>query len=154
MRDVLAAEHPDAVVSISSDVLREYREYERSMTTLVDAAVKPRVARYVAGIAERLAGLRAADDPRGAGARSPIMKSNGGVLSAAEIVHQPITTVLSGPAAGRARRRAGRPHRRASTRCSRCDGGGTSTDVSVVLGRRADDHHRGHRSAPTRAGSR
>ncbi len=39
-----AREHPDAVVSISSEVLREYREYERSMTTLVDAAVKPKVA--------------------------------------------------------------------------------------------------------------
>ena len=41
MRDVLAREHPKAIVSISSQVLREYREYERSMTTLVDAAVKP-----------------------------------------------------------------------------------------------------------------
>jgi len=48
MRDILGQEHPDAVVSISSDVLREYREYERAMTTLVDAAVKVRVARYVA----------------------------------------------------------------------------------------------------------
>ena len=44
------AEHPDAVVSISSEVLREYREYERSVTTLVDAAVKPQVAAYVANI--------------------------------------------------------------------------------------------------------
>ncbi|NUS53870.1 MAG: hydantoinase/oxoprolinase family protein, partial [Streptomycetaceae bacterium] len=41
MRDVLAREHPDAVVSLSCEVLREYREYERSVTTLVDAAVKP-----------------------------------------------------------------------------------------------------------------
>ena len=38
-----AEEHPDAVVSLSSEVLREYREYERAMTTLVDAAVKPRL---------------------------------------------------------------------------------------------------------------
>ena len=44
MREVLRREHPDAVVSISSEVLREYREYERSMTTLVDAAVKPNVS--------------------------------------------------------------------------------------------------------------
>ncbi len=35
MRAVLAEEHPDAVVSLSSEVLREYREYERAMTTLV-----------------------------------------------------------------------------------------------------------------------
>ena len=47
MRDVLAEEHPDCAVSLSSDVLREYREYERSVTTLVDAFVKPRVAAYV-----------------------------------------------------------------------------------------------------------
>ena len=54
MRDILRREHPDAVVSISSEVLREYREYERSMTTLVDAAVKPSVSRYVANIRTRL----------------------------------------------------------------------------------------------------
>ncbi|MGN6574044.1 MAG: hydantoinase/oxoprolinase N-terminal domain-containing protein, partial [Nocardioides sp.] len=41
MRAVLAEVHPEATVSISSEVLREYREYERAMTTLVDAAVKP-----------------------------------------------------------------------------------------------------------------
>src|SRR6266545_6035223 len=54
MREVLRREHPDCVVSLSSEVLREYREYERSVTTLVDAAVKPRMAAYVAGIRERL----------------------------------------------------------------------------------------------------
>ena len=61
-----------------------------------------------------------------------VMKSNGGVLSADEVVHQPITTVLSGPAAGALgaaliARRAG------FDRVLTCDGGGTSTDVSVVL---------------------
>ena len=55
MRAVLAEEHPDAVVSLSSQVLREYREYERAMTTLVDAAVKPRLAAYVTNIKGRLA---------------------------------------------------------------------------------------------------
>ena len=95
MREVLAEEHPDAVVSVSSEVLREYREYERAMTTLVDAAVKPRLSAYVNNIAQRLNSY--------AGERPVpfyVMKSNGGVLSAAEVVHQPITTVLSGPAAG------------------------------------------------------
>ena len=55
MRAVLAEEHPDAVVSLSSEVLREYREYERAMTTLVDAAVKPRLSAYVTNIKARLA---------------------------------------------------------------------------------------------------
>ena len=59
MREVLRREHPDAVVSISSEVLREYREYERSVTTLVDAAVKPKMARYVANITSPAARGRA-----------------------------------------------------------------------------------------------
>ena len=126
MRDVLRREHPDAVVSISSEVLREYREYERSMTTLVDAAVKPTMARYVANISSRLRDL-APDVP------FYVMKSNGGVLSADEVVNQPITTVLSGPAAGALgaaliAREAG------FDKVLTCDGGGTSTDVTVVLG--------------------
>src|SRR6266511_1633461 len=125
MREILAEEHPDAVVSLSSEVLREYREYERAMTTLVDAAVKPRVARYVAGIQRRLAAIAP-------GVPFYIMKSNGGVLSAEEVVHQPITTVLSGPAAGAlgaalVARTAG------FDRVLTLDGGGTSTDVSVVV---------------------
>ena len=126
MREILAEEHPDAVVSVSSEVLREYREYERAMTTLVDAAVKPRLSAYVTNITERL---------RQYGDRSIpfyVMKSNGGVLSADEVVHQPITTVLSGPAAGALgaaliAKVAG--HHRVLT----SDGGGTSTDVSVVI---------------------
>ncbi|HEU4512236.1 MAG TPA: hydantoinase/oxoprolinase family protein [Nocardioidaceae bacterium] len=127
MRQILAEEHPDAVVSVSSQVLREYREYERSMTTLVDAAVKPKLSRYVTNIKDRLhayAGQRAVP--------FYVMKSNGGVLSADEVVHQPITTVLSGPAAGALgaaliARVAG------FDRVLTCDGGGTSTDVSVVI---------------------
>ena len=93
MREILRREHPEAVISISSDVLREYREYERSMTTLVDAAVKPIVSRYVANIASRLAqfiGSQAADQGQDQDHISIpfyIMKSNGGVLSAAEVVH-------------------------------------------------------------------
>ena len=126
MRDILRREHPDAIVSISSEVLREYREYERAMTTLVDAAVKPNVSRYVTNISERLIGFTGNVIP------FYVMKSNGGVLSADEVVHQPITTVLSGPAAGALgaaliAKVAGFP------RILTCDGGGTSTDVSVVL---------------------
>ena len=128
MRDVLAREHPDAVVSISSEVLPEYREYERTMTTLVDVAVKPRVARYVASIAARLAEL-AGDAPVPPFA---VMKSNGGVASAPEVGRRPITTVLSGPAAGALG--AGLLARTAGFgKVLTLDGGGTSTDVSVVL---------------------
>ncbi|MDQ1721580.1 MAG: N-methylhydantoinase, partial [Pseudonocardiales bacterium] len=127
MREILAAVHRTAVVSISSEVLREYREYERSMTTLVDAAVKPKVAGYVGSIERRL-------DVLTGGREVPfyVMKSNGGVLSSAEVVHQPITTVLSGPAAG-ALGAAMIARNAGFARVLTCDGGGTSTDVSVVL---------------------
>lgn len=131
MREVLREVHPGAVVSISSDVLREYREYERSITTLVDAAVKPRVARYVANIKSRLDEFTTFE---GVSRRIPfyVMKSNGGVLSAEEVVHQPITTVLSGPAAG-ALGAALIAAKAGFNRVLTCDGGGTSTDVSVVI---------------------
>ncbi|MFB4315767.1 hydantoinase/oxoprolinase family protein [Actinomadura sp. 21ATH] len=120
MREVLRREHPEAVVSLSCEVLREYREYERSVTTLVDAAVKPVMSRYLARVVER------------APARLHVMKSNGGVLSAEEVAHQPITTVLSGPAAGvlGAAFVAARTGRGSAVTL---DGGGTSTDVAVIL---------------------
>ncbi len=127
MRAVLAEEHPDAVVSLSSEVLREYREYERAMTTLVDAAVKPRLSAYVTNIKGRLAAY--AGDRR---VPFYVMKSNGGVLSADEVVHQPITTVLSGPAAG-ALGAALIAQVAGFDRVLTSDGGGTSTDVSVVI---------------------
>ncbi|MCA1782946.1 MAG: hydantoinase/oxoprolinase family protein [Intrasporangiaceae bacterium] len=134
LREILLDEHPDAVVSISSEVLREYREYERAMTTLVDAAVKPNVSRYVTNIQERLADFVGSEAADGASRNIPfyVMKSNGGVLSADEVVHQPITTVLSGPAAG-ALGAALIAQQAGFTKVLTCDGGGTSTDVSVVL---------------------
>lgn len=145
MREILRREHPEAIVSISSEVLREYREYERAMTTLVDAAVKPNVSRYVSNIDERLRSMwsepRERSEPEAVGGvhggAEPtrgfyIMKSNGGVLSADEVVHQPITTTMSGPAAG-ALGAALIAQKAGFDKILTCDGGGTSTDVSVVL---------------------
>jgi N-methylhydantoinase A len=127
MAKVLAREHPGAVVSLSSRVLPEYREYERSMTTLVDAAVKPRVSRYLAAIAQRLADLRPDAVPL------HVMTSNGGVATATEVIGRPIATVLSGPAAG-AVGAAMIAQNAGITSVLTCDGGGTSTDVAVVVG--------------------
>lgn len=125
MRDIVARRHPKASVSISSEVLPEYREYERAVTTLVDAFVKPRVARYVSQIRARV--------EREIGAATPfyIMKSNGGVVSAREVASQPITTLLSGPAAG-ALGAALLAEGAGRARVLTLDGGGTSTDVAVI----------------------
>jgi N-methylhydantoinase A len=126
MARVLARAHPAAVVSLSSQVLPEYREYERAMTTLVDVAVKPRVSRYLAAIAGRL-------DDFGGGVPLRVMTSSGGAATATEVVGRPIATVLSGPAAG-AVGAAMIAHHAGYASVLTCDGGGTSTDVAVVVG--------------------
>ncbi|MBM7245120.1 hydantoinase/oxoprolinase family protein [Rhodococcus fascians] len=131
VRDILLEEYPEATVSISTEVLREYREFERAITTLVDAAVKPNIRSYVNNIANR---LREFATESGDARDVPfyVMKSNGGVLSAKEVVHQPITTVLSGPAAG-ALGAALVASAAGVEQVLTCDGGGTSTDVTVVV---------------------
>jgi N-methylhydantoinase A len=127
MREIIRRVHPEAAISISSEVLPEYREYERAVTTLVDAFVKPRVARYVGQIQARIEAEISADVP------FYVMKSNGGVISAREVAEQPITTILSGPAAGA----LGSAHLGLAAGFDRIlslDGGGTSTDVALVDG--------------------
>ena len=127
VRDLFAEAFPECSLSISSDVLREYREYERSVTTLVDAFVKPTIASYVRTLAERLA------ERTGDGVPFFVMKSNGGVTSADGVAAAPITTVLSGPAAG-ALGAAAVTAAAGFDRVVTLDGGGTSTDVSVIRG--------------------
>jgi N-methylhydantoinase A len=126
MREILHAEHPGAVISISSEVWPEYREYERTVTTLVDAFVKPHVTGYLERAA---AGLREIAPS----APLLIMKSNGGVLPAAAVARQPISTALSGPAAG-ALGASWLALEAGYERVITIDTGGTSTDVCLVEG--------------------
>src|SRR5262245_26733310 len=122
--EILADELPDCALSLSCAVLPEYREYERAMTTLVDAFVKPYMERY----------LERVHDELGAGlAQTPflVMQSSGGVASAGEVVKKPITTALSGPAAGALGSAviaeiAGFPE------VVTLDAGGTSTDLCLI----------------------
>lgn len=124
MREVLQEEVPDLVVSISCEVWPEYREYERTVTTLVDAFVKPRVSGYL-GRAE--AGLREVAPA----APLLIMKSTGGVMPAAAVARRPIQTALSGPAAG-ALGASWLAQKAGFERVITIDAGGTSTDVCLV----------------------
>jgi len=84
---------PDAMMSLSSEVLPVFREYERSMTTILNVHVMPVVSSYVARLSGRLA-----DD--GIAAPLLLMKSSGGVIGAERARRMPVETVLSGPAAG------------------------------------------------------
>jgi N-methylhydantoinase A len=93
MHAILREEYPEALVSLSSEVLPQFREFERTMATALNAAVMPPVSRYVSV-------LRDALDAEGVRAPLLIMKSDGGVTSVATCVRQPVQTVLSGPAAG------------------------------------------------------
>src|SRR5262245_29119150 len=127
MRAVLERIHPNAHVSLSSEVWPEYREYERTVTTLVDAFAKGRVSGYVERIGSRLAAELEVGVP------FQVMKSNGGVISAREVVSHPITTILSGPAAG-ALGAAFLAGAAGFDRILTMDAGGTSTDVCLVEG--------------------
>lgn len=92
-REIIAEEFPDALISLSSDVLPTFREFERSMVTLLNSYVMPKVSRYVANLEQRIA----SDDISG---RLLLMKSSGGVTGVETIRRQPVHTALSGPAAG------------------------------------------------------
>ena len=124
--EILAEEYPDCTLSLSSTVLPEYREYERAVTTLVDAFVKPYMARYLQRVQDELGdGLR--------GRPFLVMQSSGGLASADQVVRKPITTALSGPAAGVlgsavVAEIAGFPD------VVTLDAGGTSTDLCLIEG--------------------
>ncbi len=115
---------PQLAVSLSSEVLPEYREYERAVTTLVDAFVKPHVQGYI----ERAGAALEKDYP---GRPFLVMTSNGGVVGAGRVPRKPVTTVLSGPAAGAlgaSQLALAAGYRNVIT----LDAGGTSTDVCLV----------------------
>jgi N-methylhydantoinase A len=92
-RELVREEYPECAVSLSSEVLPVFREFERSMVTVLNAYVEPLVGRYVGRLTQRLR-------ERGIAAPLAIMKSNGGVIGAEAIRAQAIHTALSGPAAG------------------------------------------------------
>jgi N-methylhydantoinase A len=91
--EIVAEEHPNALISLSSDVLPVFREYERSMTTVLNIYVMPAISTYVGQLEQRLRDQRIA-------APLLLMKSSGGVTSARTVRRTPVETVLSGPAAG------------------------------------------------------
>jgi N-methylhydantoinase A len=119
---------PGARVVASHEVSPEFREYERASTTAVDAYLGPVVAGYLEGLGEGAAA---------AGLPEPLlMRSSGGVASLEEAAAHPAVALLSGPAAGTVgavllARRAGFEN------AISFDMGGTSTDVSLIVGGRA-----------------
>ena len=141
--ELLHAALPKLPISLSSDILPEYREYERTATTVINAYVQPLVARYLTRLEQTLAlhlpGARPAVH---------IMQSNGGVIGLAQAAAQAARVVLSGPAGGavgafavaRQAMHAPAPHlpialaKHNVTNLITFDMGGTSTDVALCPG--------------------
>jgi N-methylhydantoinase A len=115
-------------ISISSEILPEYREFERTAATVINAYIAPLMSRYLSKLAGIL-GLR----------RLAIMQSNGGIISAATAGRQAIRTVLSGPAGGVVGARyvaaAAGSDKSGFGDIITFDMGGTSTDVALCPGR-------------------
>jgi N-methylhydantoinase A len=127
--DELRRRLPDAHVVASHEVAPEFREYERASTTAADAYLGPVVARYLRALA---------DAATVAGLPVPlVMRSSGGVSTPEEAAEHPATILVSGPAAGvvgaaRLAALAGIENAIAF------DMGGTSTDVCLIAGGRAE----------------
>jgi N-methylhydantoinase A len=109
-------------ISLSCEILPEFREYERGSTVAMNAYLAPRMQTYIGALQKRLARQDAT---------LSIMQSSGGILSAQSAVREPVRTILSGPAGGvigalSVARAAG------VERVLSFDMGGTSTDVALL----------------------
>jgi N-methylhydantoinase A len=112
-------------ISLSHRILPEFREYERTSTTVINAYVQPIMSRYLTGLCE---------NPVMQKGRFTIMQSNGGSISAETAKNEPIRTLFSGPAGGvvgafETARQAG------FEKIITLDMGGTSTDVCLCNGK-------------------
>jgi N-methylhydantoinase A len=115
--------YPEFPVTLSSEVLPEFREYERALTACMNSYVRPKVADYVNRLQEQLSGI-------GAKADVNILRSDAGLMTTREAARNPIYGVLSGPSGGVAgalyvARKAGFDD------ILTFDMGGTSTDVAL-----------------------
>jgi N-methylhydantoinase A len=125
-KEIAAAIWPNAYITTGSDLLSEYREYERGTTASVNAAVQPILDRYVAQLEADLAA-------RGYKRDLLIMTGNGGTVAARLVAREAAKTVMSGPASG-VMAAAATLAASDLTNAITYDMGGTSTDVALIHG--------------------
>ena len=125
MREVLAEVAPDVAVTLSHELSREYREYERTSTAVLDAYVKPIVRRYLETLADEL-------EAGGFAGRFLMTRSGGGAMTATAAREQPVSLILSGPAGG-VIGAAAFSHLVGEPNLITIDMGGTSLDASLVV---------------------
>lgn len=122
---LLAQLWPGAYVTMSHEVLREYREYERTSTTVLNAYVGPVVSRYLDSLERQLGA-------RGFQGRLLIMQSNGGIMSVELARRNPVRMMESGPVAG-VTGAAALARSQNNPRVISFDMGGTTAKSSLVL---------------------
>lgn len=128
--EILESEAPELTTSLSHRVAREWREYERTSSAVLDAYSAPIVRRYLERLEDELSG-------RGLGEPLHVMQSSGGILTAEGARTHPLQTLLSGPVGGTMGGVAlARLVDRPNLIC--IDMGGTSFDVSLVVDGRPD----------------
>lgn len=91
--DIIRKALPNAYVSLSHEILREYREFERTSTTVVNAYIGPKVGGYVRGLKQNLHEVGFRGD-------LSIMRSNGGVMTPEVAQERPVVMMESGPVGG------------------------------------------------------
>lgn len=126
IRDIAAELYPDMPVTISTDILPEFREYERCLTTVMNSYVRPKMANYLKGIQDKLADAQIDTTVN-------IVRSDGGVMSIEAAKRSPVNTLLSGPSGG-AVAAAYVGELAGFDKVLGFDMGGTSTDVCVTIG--------------------
>ena len=124
IRDIAGEELPEIPVSLSSEVVPEMQEYERTVTTVANSYVRPRVAKYVRSLKSKLS-------IRGEDVKLHILRSDGGLASAKASEEFPVNMLMSGPAGGVTGAvwvalQSGFPN------LLTVDVGGTSTDVALI----------------------
>lgn len=125
-----ALDHLGLPISASHQIIPEFREYERTSTTVVNAYLQPVMQRYLDNLEQR---ARQSAQTSGLDANVFVMQSSGGITSLRSAARQPVRTVLSGPAGGVVGA-AAMARRSGFDRIISFDMGGTSTDVALVDG--------------------
>jgi len=124
VREIIKSEAPELPVSISSEIVPEYGEYERTLTTVINDYARPQVIEYLDKLDTSL-------EDAGSTAKMNVVRSDGGLMSSTAAKRRPVDLALSGPSGGVVG---------AATIASKkevpdvltLDMGGTSTDVSLV----------------------
>ena len=123
-REIILEEHPEAHVTISSDVASELREFERTSTVAINASTIPIISAYLDGLSQALS-------ERGLERELFVMQSNGGVITSRTARHLPVRTVMSGPAGGVVGAQF-IANRMGLRDVATIDIGGTSSDMGVI----------------------